>query len=161
MFVYLFSMSQVRTETLRPYLYEWKTKTVITENCQTGTFLAAKFWMTAVKFSSRRISRSTLMTVQWTSLLCVMDVRNLFSIVFNLEKERSPVQLEIIKTRHIRNVVSTLEKYRPPLFSFLTDTRTFPNCIRCLDAHFEILQQTRQTEQYSNTWLIRLYTSFS
>ena len=44
-----------------------------------------------------------------------------------------------------------MEKYRPPLFSLLTDTRTFPNCIRCLDAHLEILQQIRQTEQFPNT----------
>ena len=85
-------------------------------------FLAAKFWMTAVKSSSRRVisHSSILMTVGWTSLLWVMDVRTLVSVTFNLEKERFPVQLEINKTRYIAMLFPHLEKYRPPLFSLLT-----------------------------------------
>ena len=48
-----------------------------------------------------------------------MDVRNLFSIIFNLEKERSPVQVEIVKTKYIRNAIPTFGKVLiVHLFSF-------------------------------------------
>jgi len=55
--------------------------------------------ITSLKSSSRRMSCSMLITARLESRSCDIDVRSLFFISFSFEKERSALQLVIIKTR--------------------------------------------------------------
>ena len=73
-------------------------------------FFIANSLMISLESSSHKMSDSRLIIVRFTRRFCVIDVRNLFSINFSFEKERSPLQFVTIRTRYIRRAISMFGK---------------------------------------------------